>query len=345
MSSESEASPSFQAKVFPIALLDLAENFYVRRKLSKTALYSRCQISPAQVLREESNISGWQIREIFRSCKDIALLGTPLSVQLADYIPITAPGGMFGLASFTAKDIRQALEVMVDFSHTVMPAYRFERLNIGSQCHIILKPVMDFGEVQFFLDEAVCGYFLNLRHFAQFSDPPIQVHLSHAPLGEIAAYEDYFKAKHLFSQKTIKIIFEKHHLSQALYTHNQATFNEVYCNLKGASDSISKLSISAKVKKNLQLRLADGQSTSICQMAEKMNISERTLARRLHNENSSFAEIKQQVSFDYAKLLLESTEYSICKISHICGYNSDSNFSRAFKTSTGQTPKQFRSRC
>lgn len=343
MTSESEATPSFQAPIFPIALLDLAENFYACRKLNKSALYQRCKISPEQVSRSELHISGWQLRETLRCCKDIARPGSPLSVQLADYIPITVPGGMFGLASFTAKDIHQALEVMIEFAHTVMPAYRFERLDVGGRCHIIIKPAMDFGDVQFLLDEAVCGYFLNLRHFAQFSDPPIQVHHSHEPLGEIADYESYFKAKFLFSRKTMEVIFEKHHLGQPLYTHNLSTFNEVYCNLKSTSHSVSNISTSSKVKKYLQLRLANSQSTSICQIAEQMNISERTLARRLHNEESSFAEIKQQVSVDYAKLLLESTEYPICKIAHICGYNSDSNFSRAFKGSTGQTPKQFRS--
>jgi AraC-like DNA-binding protein len=343
MRNEAKAILSFQAPIFPIALLDLAENFYGCRKLNKAALYQRCKISQAQISRTESTISGWQMREILRSCRDIARPGIPLSIQLADYIPITVPGGMFGLASFTAKDIAQALEVMVDFAHTVMPAYHFERLNVGSQCHIILRPTMDFGDVQFLLDEAVCGYFLNLRHFAQFSEPSIQVHLSHEPLGEIEAYNTYFKAKYSFSKKTIEVIFEKHHLSQALYTHNLATFNEVYSSLKNTSNSAANLSISYKVKKKLQQRLANKLSTSICQVAEQMNISERTLARRLHSENISFAEIKQQVSVDYAKLLLEDTAYPICKIAHICGYNSDSNFSRAFKSSTGQTPKQFRS--
>ena len=342
MKCELDDTPSFQAPLFPIALLDLAEKFYDFRKLNRSALYKRCNITPAQISRSENIISGWQFREILLSCKDIARPGIPLSVQLADLTPITVPGGMFGLASFTARDTRQALEVMIDFAHTVMPAYRFERLNMGGQCHIILQPAMDFGDVQFILDEAVCGYFLILRLFTHFSNPPIQVHLTHEPLGEIDTYEDYFKAKYFFSKKTIKIIFEKHHLSQPLHTHNQSTFNEVYCNLKGSLNSASNVSTTGKVKKNIQLRLADGQAISICQIAEQMNISERTLARRLHNENSSFAEIKQQVSFDYAKLLLESTEFPICKIAHICGYNSDSNFSRAFKGSTGQTPKQFR---
>lgn len=343
MTSGPEERRSLQAPIFPIALLDLAENYYASRKLNKSALYQRCKINADQISRAELHISEWQFREILRCCQDIAHPGLPLSVQLAEFIPITLPGGMFGLALFTAKDINHALEVVIDFAHTVMPAYHFEGLNVGNQYHVILKPAIDFGDTQYLLDEAVSGYILNLRHFTHFSDPAIQVHLTHEPLGDTSAYENHFQAKYLFSKKSIRIIFEKHHLTQLLHTRNQATFNEVYCNLKGAATSPSELTTSCKVRKSLQLRLADGLSTSICQIAEQMNISERTLARRLHQEDSSFAEIKQQVSFNYAKLLLENTEYPICKIAKICGYNNDSNFSRAFKSASGQTPKKFRS--
>jgi len=331
-------------EIFPIALLDLAENFYERRKMHVSDLYKRCNILQTQIIRKDEYINGWQFRELLRCCAGIAFPGTPLSTQLADCIPITVPGGMFGLASFTAKNVQQALEVMVDFSHTVMPAYKFESVNIGKQQHIVMTPLLDFDDVQAHLDESVTGYFLNLRHFTQLCDPPAQIHLTHEPLGEIKDYEELFKAKFLFSQKSTRIIFEKHHLLTPLSTHNQATFNEVYIRLQNASSQSDNQSTIHKVMKILQTRFAQGKNTNMPLLAETMNISERTLARRLHAENSSFVEIKQQVSISYAKLLLESTEQPISKIAHLCGYNSDSNFSRAFKLSTGLTPKQFRAK-
>jgi AraC-like DNA-binding protein len=343
MTASTGVSPPFDAPIFPIALLDLAEKFYERRKQSLGALYKRCKITEAQISRSDAHITGWQFRELLRSCKEIAMPSPPLSVQLAEFIPITIPGGMFGLASFTAKTVQQALEVMTDFSHTVMPAFQFERLMINGRCHVVMRPQMDFEDVQHELEEAICGYLLNLRHFAQLSAPPVQVHFAHTLRGNIEDYENYFGAKYLFSQKTTEVIFEKHHLIQPLYTHNQATFDQVYNSLKSTSEPESCGSTSKKVKQILMQRLAQGQTTNITQITEDLHVSERTLARRLRQENHSFVELKQQVSIDYAKYLLGSTEQPICKIAQACGYNSDSNFSRAFKHSTGQSPKQYRS--
>ena len=162
--------------------------------------------------------------------------------------------------------------------------------------------------------------------------------LVRGPLGSSGSGEFFF------SQKSCKLIFDHHHLQEPLLTHNKATFDEVYLKLQDSDPSIAHSSVVAKVKKMLQSRLSQGQSTSICQAADMLNISERTLARRLQREGASFVELKQQASMDYAKLLLESTEQPVSKIARTCGYNSDSNFSRAFKSSTGQTPKQFRGR-
>ncbi|MBD2859409.1 helix-turn-helix domain-containing protein [Spongiibacter sp. KMU-158] len=337
--------PSFDDPVFPIALLDLGEKFFERRNRKLSALYQRCCITPAQISRKDAHITGWQFRELFRACKEIAMPSPPLSVQLAEFVPITVPGGMFGLASFTAKNVKQALEVMTDFAYTVMPAYHFEVLSTGQQQHIILRPAMDFGDVQRELDESVCGYVLNLRLFAQLPDPPVRVSLRHEPLGNLADYEKQFAAKFYFSQNLLELVFEKHHLMQPLYTHNQSTFDQVYSSLRNTCDREqgSSTPTATRVRKLLGERLAVGMPLNIQALAETMNISERTLARRLHQEQSSFVDIKQQVSIDYAKFLLESSEQPICKIAQASGYTSDSNFSRAFKAVTGLTPKQFRS--
>lgn len=326
---------------FSISLLDLGENFFEHRKVDVKNLYDRCEITADQISRSDSYISGWQLREMLRSCRDIAIPGQPLSVLLSEFAPITVPGGMFGLASFTAKTVDQALKLMVDYSHTVMPAYHFERIDSGGKCHIVMRPVIDFGDVQHYLDEVVAGYFLNLRYFCNLPLPAPRIHLTHCVENDISRYEYHFKATFAFSKRIIEVIFDNHHLIQHLHTHNQSTFEQVYASLKTATPP-STTSLASKVKNLLRQRLTKGLSIHIALIAEQMHYSERTLARHLQSENTSFLELKKQVSIEHAKFLLASTDDPICKISHACGYNSDSNFSRAFKNFTGKTPKRFR---
>lgn len=342
MSNNRGNTPILDGATLPIALLDMGENFYASRQANTADLYRRAQFSQEQIERQNQHMSDWQFRELIRCCRDIAMPGKPLSVQMADFIPITVPGGMFGLASFTAKSVQQSLEVMVSFSPTVMPTYRFELINDGCKCHVIPHCKTDFGDVQHQLNEAVCGYILNLRHFAKLPDPKPTVQLTHEPMGNVSDYENTFGANFIFSQKMVCITFEKHHLSQPLYTHNRATFEQVYANLKSTSEIAKNLTNSKKVTDALRSRIARLQPISSTQIAEHMNVSERTLARRLHQEGTSFAELKQQVCIDYAKYLLSGSELPVCKVAHACGYSSDSNFARAFKSVTGLTPKEFR---
>ena len=329
-------------KNIPIALLDLAENFYERCNRDIATLYQHCQISEEQAQRRQKYLSGWQFQELNRCCLDIAVPDIPLSVQLADCIPITVSGGMFGVASFTAKNIQQALEIMIDYAHTIMPAYRFEGRILGDKYHVELVPILDFGDMQGHIDESVTGYFLNLRNFCKLTAPPIQVHLTHAPFGEISDYENHFRAKYLFSQKKIEIILGKHHLKTPLITHNRETFDEVYQRLKTEFGQTEAESASNSVINFMQECLTRGRSISLTKAADAMNMSERTLARHLQQEGNSFANLKQEVSINHAKVMLAKTNYPISRIADMCGYNTDSNFSRAFKNVTGLTPKQYR---
>ncbi len=336
------SNDALHRKNIPIALLDLAENFYDRCNQDLAELYRHCNISDEQAQRQQKYLSGWQFQELNRCCLDIAQPGLPLSVQLADCIPITVSGGMFGLASFTAKNIQQALEIMIEYAHTVLPAYRFERHTVGSNYHIELKPILDFGDMQAHIDESVTGYFLNLRNFCKLTDPPIQVRLTHAPFGEVADYENHFQAKYLFAQEKIEIILQEHHLKTPLITHNRETFDEVYQRLKTEFGQSEAESASNSVISFLQECLTRGRGISLSKAADAMNMSERTLARHLQQEGNSFANLKQEVSINHAKVMLAKTNYPISRIADMCGYNTDSNFSRAFKNITGLTPKQFR---
>jgi AraC family transcriptional regulator of arabinose operon len=45
---------------------------------------------------------------------------------------------------------------------------------------------------------------------------------------------------------------------------------------------------------------------------------------------------------EYAKYLLFSTDYGICAIAKMCGYDNDVHFMRVFKQNTGQTPSEYR---
>jgi AraC-like DNA-binding protein len=78
------------------------------------------------------------------------------------------------------------------------------------------------------------------------------------------------------------------------------------------------------------------------QVARSLNMSTRTLQRRLAENVNSFAEIRDQIRFQLAAEALKSKRKSIEEIGDKLGFSDRHSFSRAFKRWSGLTPSTFR---
>lgn len=78
------------------------------------------------------------------------------------------------------------------------------------------------------------------------------------------------------------------------------------------------------------------------QVAERLNMTPRTLHRRLKQEGLSFKQLLDDMCRLSAMSLLRHQRASIGDIAQQLGYKDQANFVRAFKRWTGTTPSQFR---
>ncbi len=87
---------------------------------------------------------------------------------------------------------------------------------------------------------------------------------------------------------------------------------------------------------------SDRLSSRLEEIAEELNLTPRTLIRRLDAENTSFQAIKDGLRRDIAMRDLSLAGKSIEAISQDVGFASAANFHRAFKRWTGTTPGAYR---
>jgi AraC-like DNA-binding protein len=73
-------------------------------------------------------------------------------------------------------------------------------------------------------------------------------------------------------------------------------------------------------------------------LAERLNLSTRTLHRQLKDEGSSLQQLKDAVRRDLALDLLHRSKKPLKQIAEAVGFQSEKSFLRAFKNWTGQTP-------
>lgn len=77
-------------------------------------------------------------------------------------------------------------------------------------------------------------------------------------------------------------------------------------------------------------------------ISRKLNMTSRTLRRRLEQEGTSFKALLEDAKRRDAVTLLDDHDVAIQKVAEMLGYRDPANFTRAFRQWTGQSPSEYR---
>lgn len=92
----------------------------------------------------------------------------------------------------------------------------------------------------------------------------------------------------------------------------------------------------------LAFKARPGHFPSLEQLAEKLELSTRTLRRRLNEKNSNYQSLLQEAKQDIASDYLRSSELPISEIAELCGFSETRNFVSMFKRWQQCTPSEYR---
>lgn len=95
-----------------------------------------------------------------------------------------------------------------------------------------------------------------------------------------------------------------------------------------------------RLRRLIERHLAEANAQE--QVAASLNMTPRTLHRRLQQEGLSFKQLHDDLRKQRALTLLRHERTAIGDVAQTLGYTDQANFVRAFKRWTGRTPSQFR---
>lgn len=99
--------------------------------------------------------------------------------------------------------------------------------------------------------------------------------------------------------------------------------------------------VSARVINALHLRVGHTE-LSIERIASDLNLTKRTLQRRLQDQNTNFAQLRDDLRFHYAIKYLIDDQLSVDRVSRALDFSDRTSFTNAFKRWTGLSPSAFR---
>jgi AraC-like DNA-binding protein len=166
---------------------------------------------------------------------------------------------------------------------------------------------------------------------------PVGVNFIHDKPDCADEYHAFFNSPVEFNAQADRVMFSKKDTDKRLMTGNPylAEIHDKYS--IRYLDKIKRSSLVDIVKNEIIESLPSGKISDE-DVAYKLNISSRSLQRKLNKKNTNFRSILNEVRKDIAKYYIHESTVSLMEIAFILGYSEYTSFSRAYKKWTGNSP-------
>lgn len=253
--------------------------------------------------------------------------------------------GSVGMTAMVSTNLGEALKILEQFigarCDAFKPELKQEQDYIYWSIHQPLKAFQLSPDATIFL---LLGFVQIAKHLTGLSSlGTVKLNMSE-PVG-FSKLKNELCVDCLFNEKQNVWIFPKEYLSQPILTADPMLAPLLKAQCKKDLDKLKlrsgwKAEVSQVIKKLLINN--QGEILKVKQVAQMMNMSERSLQRYLATDNTSFSALVNLTRKQYAHHLLENSSTSIETVALSLGYADTSHFTRAFKRWMGVTPKYYR---
>jgi AraC-like DNA-binding protein len=273
-----------------------------------------------------------------RNARPIPALGLRVGrrIMLSDH-------GIVGYAILSSADLGSALEIIARYHTLSNPTVRFSFYTSTDEVTLVEAPIFPFDNhaARYHLEEMLAAWLpigtLLLRGAMDF----VQIRVPWAMPEYHALYKEAFNCSIRYNQSECSASIPASRLRERISLANEelALLCEQQCDII-AHEQYGPRSIDYKVQRLLLSQ--PGIFPSFDNVAHELNMSERSLRRRLTAENTSYSQVVETLRTKIASRYLQRTGIPSISIATLLGYSAPANFLRAFKRATGMTPEQFR---
>jgi AraC-like DNA-binding protein len=302
--------------------------------------------SAEELCKEDSSIENTVYNSIME--RAIELTGDDFfGLHVGESLNLTALG-LIGQITQTSKTVKQALEFCCQFANLGCSALPLKLVEEKQNYKLTLNPdTLWKTQSQIALRHTAEGVIsFTLREFhglTRMKHAPIKIHLSTPKPSSISEYQRVYNCPVIFNQKEMAIFFKKEHIEEEVITANYEVLRILVQYAEEKSSMLNqKQGFENLVKKSI-IKLLKPEFPTIEQVAGHLNISLRTLQRRLKTEGVIYKQLINELRKEFAINYLKRPELSIAEIAYLLNYANVSTFSRSFKKWLGVSPTQYRS--
>lgn len=325
-------------KALPPALKAMAElGFGAEQCLAGTGLTEKDLLNP-----EESR--AFSLEQEFRFHRNLlALTGDPmLGLKLGQAYTLQSYG-LLGYAFLSAPTLRHALAIVSNYGLLSFTLFRIDFLVAGGRAILRFSPREHIPDdlLTYYVDRDLTAAAFGGNSGLEEALVIDSVSLLHDGGGMRQVYREFFGCPVSFGAPCSELRIDAAILDTAMPLRDPETsaICQQQCQMLLARMSRG----SGFVDTVRQLIVArPGYFPDIDYVAEKLDMTSRTLRRRLVAEGSSYQKILSEVRYRLAQEYLATSNLPLEEISVLLGYSTPGNFTHAFKRWHGSSPRQYR---
>ena len=253
---------------------------------------------------------------------------------------------ILGYAMLSAPSVDQALRLVSRYFSLITPTYSLRYRSDERFAEAKVQPLlpMSVRVREMHLEAIAVAYYEHVRSLLSGTLPVCAIYLSYDAPPHAARYAELSAATVHFGQRNLpggRIVLEKEVVMRplAMADDNALRMAESRC-----AALLNHVTQGARLSDWVRMMLreaADGQP-KLEELARILNLSPRTLERRLTQEGHRFRDLAKQARFERACALLAAGRLSITQIAYQLGYTDVANFTRAFRREAGLVPSAYR---
>jgi AraC-like DNA-binding protein len=252
--------------------------------------------------------------------------------------------GPLGVAMGVAPTLREGLQILGSFTKLHASYIRVEPRSGLRNMTLTLNFFEDLGDTLRYHIEATLMFLEN--YIESVTGQPLSdaiYYVAYPPPEYALDYLKYLRSPVKFDQPLHRIVLPSHWLDMPSPYFHDELWHQSLQQLSARIKEVGKVDREA-YSNYLQelLRTCQPPLPQVAEVAQQLNVSIRTLNRRLALEGTSFRVLRNTVIDRWACDHLRETKESVESISASLGYQDPANFRRAFRTRMGVTPQAYR---
>lgn len=303
--------------------------------------------SAAELMQEDLRLQSKVYNAVVE--RAVALSGDPLfGLHAGEYLNLSA-AGLISQITQTSRTVKEALDYCCEFAALGCRAMHMTFSESNGRYRLVFIPDPAWQqESAISVRQTIDGTFaFTLREFhalTRYKHYPLAIQCSYEQPASSAEYERVYGCRPAWGQAQNAMIFDADHINQPIVTsdYNLLRLLVAFANEKMAAIAGEEAFVT--VVKRSVINMVKPEFPGIDEVAANLNISVRTLQRKLREEGHTFKEIIDELRREFAFSYLRRPELHIAEIAYLLSYADASAFIRSFKRQTGLTPQVWRQR-